>query len=76
MELIKNAIHYLFTTSLHLPLLPTRVLLDHLEALQSLQDLPRHIPGAHAEVGGAYAVPLAPPVDLDHRAHAHPSSEV
>ncbi len=56
--------------------LPVWVFLHHLKALQSLKDLPRHIPGAHAEVGGAHSIPLTPSVDFDHRADADPSSQV
>lgn len=55
---------------------PIRVLLHHFEALQSLEDLPRYIPGAHTEVGRAHPVPLPPSVHLDHGSDADPPSQV
>lgn len=55
---------------------PIRVLLHHFQALQCLEDLPRHVPGAHAEVGRAHPVPLSPSVHLDHGSDAHPPSQV
>lgn len=68
----KSSPHPTQTTAL----LPIGVFFHHLQSLQRLEDLPRHIPGANAEVGRAYAIPLTPSVDFDHSAHPHSSSQV
>lgn len=65
--MIENAVHSFS---------PIWVLLHHFEAFQSLEDLPRHVSGAHTEVGGAHTVPLPPSVHLDHGSHADPTTQI
>lgn len=55
---------------------PIRILLDHLEELEGLEDLASHVLGPHAIVSRTDAVSFATTVDLGHGAHASPPAEV